>query len=155
MNVYEQLREKSQPLLEDYEADLMTHDKGWIEVNPRVPFMHYTRAVGTHLISLNPSDNYPPAGRKVKYLFGVADREKILQDKLEMQDWFESSLRKSLKLILHCDGRILQPVAISKAREIIEDYICAVRAEWKRKVEGDEQCTPTSMPESYLKGCEK
>jgi hypothetical protein len=68
----------------------------------------------------------------------VADREKILQDKLEVQDWFEHSLRKSLKLILHCDGQILQKVTRSKAREIIEDYICFIRTEWKRQVEGGE-----------------
>jgi photosystem II stability/assembly factor-like uncharacterized protein len=58
-------------------------------------------------------------------------------------------------LILHYDGRMLQQVTISKAREIIEDYICAIRAEWKSKAEGDEQCIPTSMPESNLKGCVK
>jgi hypothetical protein len=138
MNIYEQLHKRSLPFLKAYKTDLMAHDKDWIEVNPGVPFMHYTRAVGTHLISLNPPNSYPPAGRKVKYLFGVADREKILQDKLEVQDWFETSLRNSLKLILHCDGLILQKVTRSKAREIIEDYICFIRTEWKRQVEGGE-----------------
>ena len=80
----------------------------------------------------------------------MADREKILQDKLEMQDCFENSLRKALKLILHCDGRILQQVTLSKAREIVEDYARTIKSEWKSKAEGDEQCVPTSMPESNL-----
>ena len=52
MNVYEELQEMSLPLLEAYETDL-THDKNWIEENPGVPFMHYTRATGTHLISFS------------------------------------------------------------------------------------------------------
>ena len=103
--------------MEAYETDL-SHDKDWIEENPTTPFMHYTRATGTHLIPLNPSDTYPPAGTKVKYLFGMADREKILQGKLEMQDWFENALREQPRLSLHYDGRTLQPVTISRANNI-------------------------------------
>jgi hypothetical protein len=140
MNVYKQLHEMSLPLLEAYETDLTTHDKDWIEVNPGIPFMHYTRATGTHLISFSLAGSYPPPGTRVKYLFGTADREKILQDKLEMQDWFESTVRKPPKLILHCDGRILQQVTISKAREIVEDYVRTIRAEWKLTAKGNQEC---------------
>ena len=153
MNVYEQLHEMSLPLLEAYESDLVTHDKDWIEVNPGIPFMHYTRATGTHLISFSLAGSYPPPGTRVKYLFGTADREKILQDKLEMQDWFESTVRKPPKLILHCDGRILKQVTISKAMEIVEDYVCAIRAEWKLAAKGDQECLPRRG--FALKGCVK
>ncbi|MFC1766823.1 hypothetical protein ACFL6U_32705 [Planctomycetota bacterium] len=135
MNVYQQLHKKSLPLLEAYESDLM-HDKDWIENNTDIPFMHYTRATGTHLIPLNPSDTYPPAGTKVKYLFGMADREYILQGKLEMQDWFENALREPPRLILHYDGRTLHPVTLKKAREILEDYAHATRSEWKLQRKG-------------------
>ncbi|MFC1766651.1 hypothetical protein ACFL6U_31815 [Planctomycetota bacterium] len=135
MNICEQLYKKSLPLLEAYESDLM-HDKDWIENNPGVPFMHYTRATGTHLIPLNPSNTYPPAGTKVKYLFGMADREYILQGKLEMQAWFENALREPPKLILHCDGRKLHPVTLKKAREILEDYARALRSQWELQRKG-------------------
>ncbi|MFC1652703.1 hypothetical protein ACFL3F_03180, partial [Planctomycetota bacterium] len=127
MDIYEQLQKKSLLLLEAYETDLM-HDKDWIESNPGVSFMHYTRATGTHLIPLNPSNTYPPAGTKVKYLFGMADREYILQGKLEMQDWFENAMREPPRLILHYDGRTLQPVTLQKAREILGDYAHATRS---------------------------
>ena len=135
MSVYEQLHKKSRPLLEAYETDL-NHDKDWIKDNPRVPFLHYTRATGTHLIPLNPSDTYPPAGTKVKYLFGRADREHILQGKLEMQAWFENALREPPRLILYYDGRTLQPVALTKAREVLEDYAQAIRSKWELKRKG-------------------
>ena len=136
MNVYEQLHEMSLPLLEAYESDLMTQDKDWIEVNPGIPFMHYTRATGTHLISFSLASSYPPPGTRVKYLFGTADREKILQEKLEMQDWFENALREPPRLTLNYDGRTLQVVTLSKAREILEDYARATRAEWDLMVSG-------------------
>ncbi len=139
MNIYEQLHKRSLPFLKAYKTDLMAHDKDWIEVNPGVPFMHYTRAVGTHLISLNPPNSYPPAGRKLKYLFGVADREKILQGKLEMQDWFENALREPPRLILRYDGRTLQPVTMRKARKTLEDYVHAIRSEWNCVLEGSDR----------------
>ena len=135
MSVYEQLHKMSRPLLEAYESDL-THDKDWMEDNPGIPFMHYTRATGTHLIPLNPSDTYPPAGTKVKYLFGKADREYILQGKLEMQDWFENALREPPRLILYYDGQTLQPVTLTKAREILEDYAHATRSMWELELKG-------------------
>lgn len=155
MNIYEQLQKKSLPLLEAYETDLTTHDKNWIEENPGIPFVHYTRKFGTHLISLCPSDTYPPAGTKVKYLFGKADREKLLQDKLAMQEWFESFVRESPKLILHCDGRILQQVSLSKAREIIENYVHIIKSEWKLMAKGNAECCPRRGSEFYMEGCAK
>jgi len=142
MNVYEELQAISLPLLEAYETDLLTHDKNWIEANPGIPFMHYTRATGTHLISFSLAGSYPPSGTRVKYLFGTAEREKILQDKLEMQDWFESTVRRPPKLTLHYDGRILTQVTIRKAREIVEDYVCAIRSEWKLMAKENQECLP-------------
>lgn len=122
-------------MLEAYETDL-AHDKDWMKDNPGIAFMHYTRATGTHLIPLNPSDTYPPAGTKVKYLFGMADREYILQGKLEMQAWFENALREPPRLILYYDGRTLLPVTLKKAREILEDYARAIRSKWKLRKKG-------------------
>jgi len=144
MSVYEQLHERSLPLLEAYHTDL-THDKDWINQNPTILFMHYTRATGTHLISLNPSDTYPPAGTKVKYLFGMADREHILQGKLEMQDWFENALREPPRLVLHYDGQTLQPVTLPKAREVLEDYAHAIRSKWQLMARENVECWPPSM----------
>ncbi len=152
MNVYEELQEMSLPLLEAYETDL-THDKNWIEENPGVPFMHYTRATGTHLISLGSAGSYPPPGTRVKYLFGTADREKILQDKLEIQDWFESPVRKPPKLILHYDGRMLKQVTLGKAREIVEDYIRTIKSQWKLMAKGNQECLPRRG--FYLEGSVK
>jgi len=153
MNVYEQLHEMSLPLLEAYETDLMKHDKDWIEANPGIPFMHYTRATGTHLISFSLAGSYPPPGTRVKYLFGTADREKILQDKLEMQDWFESTVRKPPKLILHSDGQILTQMTLHKAREIVENYVRAIRSEWQSMAKENQECLPTGG--FHLEGCAK
>jgi len=88
------------------------------------------------LIPLNPSNTYPPAGTKVKYLFGMADGEHILQGKLEMQDWFENALREPPRLILHYDGQTLQPVPMPKAREILEDYAHTTRSVWELELKG-------------------
>ena len=137
MNIYKQLRKKSLPLLEAYETDLAI-DQRWIEENSSVPFMHYTRATGTHLVPLprDSSTGYPAPGVRVKYLFGTADREKILQDKLEMQAWFESPARESPRLILYYDGKTLQPVTLKNAREIMEDYVRTTRSEWALQRKG-------------------
>jgi hypothetical protein len=146
MNVYEQLHKRSLPLLEAYETDLI-HDRDWIEANPTTAFIHYTRTTGTHLIPLNPSDTYPPAGTNVKYLFGMADREKLLQGKLEMQDWFENTLREPPRLCLHYDGQTLRRVTISRARDILENYAHTIRSEWKMlaKTGVESQCFPLKV----------
>ena len=51
MNICEELHKKSLRLLEAYETDLAI-DRKWIEENPDVPFLHYTRTTGTHLITM-------------------------------------------------------------------------------------------------------
>jgi tRNA 2-selenouridine synthase SelU len=42
MNIYNQLEEKVQPLLQAFKTDLTKHDKETIELNPETPFLHYT-----------------------------------------------------------------------------------------------------------------
>jgi hypothetical protein len=53
-----------------------------------------------------------------------------------MQDWFENALREPPRLILHYDGRALQPVTLKKAREILEDYAHAIRSRWEFSQKG-------------------
>ena len=151
MSVYEQLHRRSLPLLEAYETDL-AHDKDWIENNPGVPFTHYTRTTGTHLIPLNLPNTYPPAGTKVKYLFGMADREHILQGKLDMQGWFENALREPPRLVLQYDGQTLQQVTLARAREILEDYAQAIRSAWQLTANADLDNWPRRRSGSNLEG---
>jgi len=58
METYEELRNKVAGYITAYHDDLKKHDRDWIDSNPGVPFIHYTRSYGTHILPLPPAETY-------------------------------------------------------------------------------------------------
>jgi hypothetical protein len=82
--LHAELSRRVRPFIEAYHDDLDKHDLNWLNKNPGVPFLHFTRAYGTHLNPLHAADDprWPAPGVLVPYLFSHASREQILQSNL-------------------------------------------------------------------------
>jgi hypothetical protein len=131
MNVYEQLYERSSPHLLHYRDDLVKHDRCDIEKHAGVPFLHWTREMGTH-ISFHPAaDTYPPYGELVTYLFGKADREHLLRSKVLIAEACAGPSCGDHKLVLYYNGATLREVTIDEAVQIARDYRQAIWEEWR------------------------
>lgn len=139
-SIYIQLKEKALPFMTGYQTDLTKHDRNDIRTNACIPFLHFTRQNGTDIIFLTSSDKYPPAGEKVKYLFGYADRHHLLKEKETMfKYWYDSS-----NILTHYfDGKKLVKISSQKAIEVINDYVNTIKKEWKEyksKIVWEDQC---------------
>ena len=133
MTLYDQLYELSSPILKNYRDDLEHCDKEHCEAWPDVPFIHYTRENGTHMVVLQPSDQYPKDGEKVRYLFGEVNREGLLQKKMEEHDALMATFGSVIELILYFDGADLVQIDADRARGTIFSYQCGVRTEWSQQ----------------------
>ncbi len=120
MSVYTDIKEKSFPIIESYHDDLVKHDKRWITDNPGVPFVHYTRIWGTHLISFDPVTSYPGKNVLVPYMFGRAGRDRILRGKMESGLYFDKS--NQIKLIQYFDGSTIKTIKKPAALKLMQDY---------------------------------
>lgn len=131
MTVYDSLETRCLPLIEHYHADLTKHDREWLAENPGVPFLHFTRECGTHMLPLYPADSecFPAKGRTVPYLFGTADREHILADNCRCLPTYTGD---NCRLMLYFDGQTLRTIDIPHATRIVNQYTTAVRSDWKR-----------------------
>lgn len=131
---FDQLAEIAAPHLKFYLDDLHKHDREALEKNAGVPFLHFTREAGTHMQFLPPADDacFPPAGVRVRYLFGTADRNHILDEHAATVRHYENSFNPPALAIVHFDGLKLRIVSLKKAGEIVSAYQSAVRREWAK-----------------------
>lgn len=132
--IYDELKRLSLPHIEAWHNDLLVHDKRMIEEHAAgTPFLHYTRATGTHLFMLIPPDEYPGKGEFVPFLFGTANREHILRETVNAIRSFVRRLDIGdgpQRLILHYDGVKLRSVDERQAVKIVEDYSRHIRHVW-------------------------
>lgn len=129
-SVYKQLRDSCYPLITDYHADLTKHDRRAIQKNPGVPFLHWTRAMGTHIVVLYPAEHYPAKGVCVPFLFGQADRTHMLDSVVSLA---EHCSKEDRTVVAHYyDGTKLRSVTADQAIKIARDYKQSVLAEWDR-----------------------
>ena len=142
VSVYQQIKRLSLPLIEHYHDDLLKHDLAWLR-NPKhrgVPFLHWTRDMGTDLAGLFPTDHeaWPKAGELKPYLFGKSKREHFLRHAVINAQcrarWTKGS-DKSL-LVLYFDGVKLKQIDCVKAVGIAEGHERRVLREW-----GSRQCS--------------
>ena len=82
--IFEDLKNKTRSSIENYENDLLIHDKKCINDSENAPFIHWAGVNGTHIAILYSPDKYPALGERVKYLFSRADRHHILNQKVEI-----------------------------------------------------------------------
>ena len=131
MNVYKQLETVVLPKMTDYQTDLIKHDKEWIKANPGVPFLHYSSNTGTHIIPFTKRDDYPAKGVKVPYLFGEADREHMLKEKVEIAKYFNKE-RYYAKWVHYFNGKELLEISHGFAIELATAYTIGVKNGWKQ-----------------------
>jgi len=116
--IYEQLEEHALRHLEDYFQDLEV-DKEIIE-DPRnmgMPWIHVTRAGGTHMILLRGIEQW---GR-VPYSFWWENREAILKQEtlVKIHSYTNDS---DMKLWLYFDGEKLKTISPREAEKIVQGY---------------------------------
>ncbi len=136
-DTYESLKPLSLPLLEAYHDDLQKHDRRWLAENPGVPFLHFTRDWGTHIIPLFPANHpsWPARGKRVPYLFGHADREHILDQAAAVLGGIQDSYSADIRLTLYFDGKALRTITPDRADRIVRDYTNRVRHAWRHLAE--------------------
>lgn len=132
MTLYEQVEEKVLPLITAYHNDLLVHDKTSIEGNPGVPFLHFTGDTGTHMVRLISAEEYPAKGARVKYLFGTAGRDHLLDEVVSAIRQMPRVNRRDL--VLYFNGIKLQEINQVKAEEIAEKYRHKIRREWSQRI---------------------
>jgi hypothetical protein len=131
-DVYQTVKNLSEPFIENYKDDLLVHDKNSIESNTEnIPFIHFTGTLGTYIFFFEPSEKYPAKNEIVKYIFGHADREHILNGVLKSIKWCRNSNRQSL--ILYFDGTRISKINQDVAESLTEEYIKKIKAEWREE----------------------
>lgn len=130
LTVEDQLIELSKPLIKHYHDDLLVHDMTWIKANPGVKFLHFTRECGTDLVGLYPHDHlkWPMAGEIVPYLFGMANREQILQRVSEVVKY--RATYGLNKLTLYCNGSNVVEIRIGQAIELAQAHQQLILSHW-------------------------
>jgi hypothetical protein len=130
-NLHELITAKAASLLKAYQDDLRKHDLEAIQRNgPSIPFLHYTRKWGTHLIPLYPAGHavFPPEGQKVPYLFSTSGRGHILWSTLDVAKYLDRV--QDLRMVLYWDGQELSEIDGAKAIEIAERYCRQIELTW-------------------------
>ena len=132
VDVYRELEATVLPSMEAYQTDLTTHDRAAIERNPGVPFLHWTGKSSTVIVFLAEADDdsFPPAGVKVPYLFGTADREHLADEMVSMADYFLKPCNSKPLFVHHFDGERLRRIDIQKAAEIARQHRRKLEREW-------------------------
>jgi hypothetical protein len=126
-DVYQTVKELSEPFIQHYHDDLLKHDKKSIEENiENTPFIHFTGTMGTHLFFLEPANNYPIG--IVPFLFGHADRNHILEQVESSIKWCRKSNRQAL--ILYYDGTRISKINQDIAESLAEEYVAKIKKEW-------------------------
>jgi len=131
MRTYETLASKVSNHIEAYMNDLTKHDRAWIEANPGVPFLHFTRSCGTHLLPLPDATSYPAKGQRVPYLFASADRDHMLSEVVSFCRHCTDC--ETTRAIYHFDGRKLIHTSPDAAKETARQYQRRIWAQWNRQ----------------------
>ena len=134
--VYQQVKALAGPIVKHYRDDLVKHDRRTFQDDPTRPFLHFSRECGTHLITLDSAESYPLPGDNVPFLFGTAQRDKILADVVGSVRHIANY--ETTELILHWDGRRLWQVTVQESIDVAEVYSRKIRNEWQAGNVADE-----------------
>lgn len=132
INPYPQLYAAVQHLVVHYRDDLVKHDQRFLSAhaNQGVPFLHWTRQHGTDIKFLFQFDApfWPAKGEDVPYLFGHANRERILDSVVvTAQYWHDQA-----NIVGHYwTGMVLRPVTTAKALDIAKAHKGSVLYAWR------------------------
>lgn len=132
-HIYDQLFVSVRTLLKAFVEDLTKHDFNALNEFPKTPFLHWTRDSGTHLMFMPEAwdEAYPPEGFEVPYLFGLANRYHILNQKVEQAKYWLH--REQVLSVHHFDGAHLHTTTPAAAFRLAEDYRRSVLFAWQQK----------------------
>jgi hypothetical protein len=69
----------------------------------------------------------------VKYLFGAADRQHILDERVRMADWHNNKFNSpETRTAHHFDGTKLRKISTEQACEIARKYRSKVESDWRK-----------------------
>ena len=127
-SIYEQVKELSLPIIENYHDDLLKWDKDSIESNPKIRFLHFTGTRGTNIAWLTPLKEF---GLKKEYFQSQYEYYKkcktFLGSAMAIVKMMPQMGRD--ELVLYFDGKKLRTINQQKAEEIVEDYERTLRDE--------------------------
>lgn len=134
--VYEQLEAECLPLLEAYHADLTTHDRNSITQHDGVPFLHWTRNYGTHIMFMHHASHpiWPLQDwLKVPFIFGEAGRRHILRENASMGAYFAKECnRDQIKAVHYFSGKTLRKVTLEQAVTIANEWRDKTNEDWNK-----------------------
>jgi len=134
MNIaaYKAIEKVADPIIKDYRADLLVHDRLAIHsMGQGTRFLHFTGKTGTCLTLLAPADceQWPAPGESIPWMLGTATREQILSQIVPTV----KHMRVSSRPVVHYwDGVRLNEITNSKAEDIAAGYVAKVENEWKQ-----------------------
>ena len=134
--VYEEIIEKLEgmkSLMLNYQNDINI-DIDCIKDKQNVPFIHYLRENGSHIIFLNPVNTYPLIGQRVKYLFGYVNRYQLLDTKQESHDAIIKNFKEQLISCHYFNGYEFLKVESSNIGNILKDYKEKIERLWKKAI---------------------
>jgi hypothetical protein len=129
MNIHQQLVERALPIIEQYQDDLLKHDKDELDRYPGRRFLHFTGNTGTHIVTLYDLADYPCQDVSVPYLFGTADRWHIAKGITEQVEALKQCNR--MDLILYYNGKTLKAIEYHEAKSIAADYRRSIERQFK------------------------
>ena len=129
---YSRVYDLCSPVVTHYRDDLLKHDHASITANPDMPFIIWARECGTHLLMFHSSDSFPAAGVRVKYLFGDADREHMLNGVLSVAEHCERD--NETRRVVYCDGTRVRTITKAQATKHIREYCALIRRQWRLAV---------------------
>ena len=118
-----------------YQTDLQEIDQRLIAQHPGVPFLHWTRDMGTHLAFLHEPDwtGWPAKGVQVNYLFGMADREHIMRSETKgTAEYMVSHYADDKILVHHVDREGVHKITAKLAKVMCDYYVERVLRAWKK-----------------------
>lgn len=126
--IYRQLQAQCLKLMTHYQTDLIVHDRRSIREHKGTPFLHWTRALGTDICFLIPPGEYPPKGKSIPFLFGTANRERLLENVLLYAQCHIGRSASEQLAVHYCDGEHLRSITCETAIDIVRAY--ALKVEW-------------------------
>jgi len=110
-----------------YESDFC-HDQRLITLNPTTRFIHIAKEWGTHIILFTEIIEYPKAGVTVPYLFGIADRYHLLNEKAKTLKFL---LSQDFELIQYFDGAKIRRISPDQATTYLKKYVESINLVWE------------------------
>ena len=118
-------------MIEAYHEDLTEHDRKQIEADPTVPFIHFTRKYGTHMVMLYPADHraWPARDEAAPYMF-VGPRQRITH--LDgINDWVQALVNRDALIVHYFNEESFSVIREEEAVKIARAHVKAVKKTWE------------------------